>query len=502
MNELPVDFLVTGCAAAAPELARALVTLGWSARHAEAPPAGETNAATVLLLVGASRGELGAAADAEHPRKWLCVTTEGADDPTLPPVAAGCLGATVRSEALRRLVRTHAGAKPVQVLPTFVATTRTAVAAGAGGAEDSPTGADERRSWTRTARELSSFVWLEVENAREAALVRFRAELAAWPELQRECAAQYHRPHALATPRFDRRHVREVVVRAREKHPGARIFYLTDTAIPLHEPDVARLDSAREAADVAGPKVFVCAFFSDERLARALAEVKALPGAVYLTPLVFWPTSRYFHRNDTAYEVLCAEAALPQPKFALEDFENLIQALEATRALDGDYVEIGVFQGRSAHCVLQYLRRAGLRRRAWLLDIYEGFTYEAAGKSSDAFWAGTHTETSEAGVREWMAEFPDAHVVKANVITDPLPAGIARVAVANIDVDLYEAVVAAIERLVPRMVPGGILILEDQGHTPPLAGAWLAVKEFLDSPAARDFTPVHLASGQLFLIRR
>ena len=75
------------------------------------------------------------------------------------------------------------------------------------------------------------------------------------------------------------------------------------------------------------------------------------------------------------------------------------------------------------------------------------------------------------------------------------------VAVANIDVDLYEAVVASLQRIVPLTLPGSIIVLEDQGHTPPLGGAWLAVKEFLDAPAAANFTPVHLASGQMFLVR-
>lgn len=482
--------LICGEAVHGRALAEALCRQGWTAEWVPADdPAAfgpAAQAAAVLLLVGDSFAELGAQAPAAilqpHPRKWARLGVGAETGSEWERFVGTCMGVVVAGGNAGRCART-AGAQRVLFVPDLLA---------------QGSGADRDRA----AGRLAAGIMAEVDAAREAALARLRAELEAWPELRRECAAQFHRPHALETPRFDRPHVREVVQRARERYPEAKLFYLTDTAIVLTEPDVRRLEAAGEAAGVVGPKVFICAFFSDAKLAAALAAVRALPEAIYLTPLVFWPTSRYFHRNDEACAVLRAEASLPQPKFALEDFENLIQALEATRNLDGDYVEIGVFQGRSAHCVLQYLRRVGLRRRAWLLDVYEGFTYEAAKQSSDAFWLGTHTETTEAGVREWMAEFPDARVVKANVITEPLPAEVRRVVVANIDVDLYEAVAAAIQRLAPLMVPGGILILEDQGHTPPLAGAWLATCEFLASPAAADFVPLHMTSGQLFLIRR
>lgn len=360
---------------------------------------------------------------------------------------------------------------------------------------------NEHLGWPAVARKTRAWIEADVEAARDAARLRLRAQVQDWPELRRDCAACYYEPEALTTPRFERPHVLEVVRRARQKHPQARLFYLTDTRIRLDEADVTPLNDVGEADPAPGGKVFICAFFSDERLARALAALQAMPDAVYLMPRVFSPTARYFHHNRAAHEVLCAEAALPRPKFSLADFENLIQALESTRQVPGDFIEVGVFQGRSAHCALAYMRRAGIQRRAWLLDVFEGFTYPEALKSRDAYWAGSHTNTAEAAVREWMGEFPNAIVLKSNIITDPLPAELGCVAVANIDVDLYEAVVASLRRLVPLTVPGSILVLEDEGHTPPLGGAWLAVKEFLESPLAAGFVPVHMASGQMFLVR-
>jgi hypothetical protein len=51
------------------------------------------------------------------------------------------------------------------------------------------------------------------------------------------------------------------------------------------------------------------------------------------------------------------------------------------------------------------------------------------------------------------------------------------------------------------MVGGGILIVEDPGHTPALIGSRLALQEFMDSPDAAAFTPVYMESGQTLLIR-
>ena len=355
--------------------------------------------------------------------------------------------------------------------------------------------------WPAVANKVATWIEADVNEAASAAARRLQAACAAWPELARWATTLYYEPAALDTPRFERHHVMETVERARRREPRSSVFYLTDTAIDLQEPGVVRVYHPAEATAVPGPKVFVCAFDSDEKLATVLAQIQAIPDSVYLMPRLFLPTARYFHRNDAAWAVLRSEAALAEPKFSLADFENVIQALESTRDVPGDFVEVGVYRGRSAHCALAYMERAGLRRRAWLLDVFEGFTYPLARSSRDGYWAGSQTDASEADVRAWLEAFPNAKVVKHNIISDPLPPELLTVAVANIDVDLHEAVSAALERLAPLTVPGSILILEDQGHTPPLGGAWLAVQQFLNSPAAADFTPIHMASGQMFLVR-
>lgn len=192
--------------------------------------------------------------------------------------------------------------------------------------------------------------------------------------------------------------------------------------------------------------------------------------------------------------------------FGFGDFANLCQFLLATRALEGCFVEVGCFRGSSGSVALNYMRRRGIMRHAWFLDVFDGFDYAAAKDSPDAFWADTHGTEGEAAVRARLERHaaPEqglhVHVRRANIITDDLPAEMGPIAVANLDVDLHEAVLAGLHRLHPRMVRGGILVVEDDGHTPLLAGARLAVDEFAASDAAKGLVRLSMESGQTIFV--
>ncbi len=110
-------------------------------------------------------------------------------------------------------------------------------------------------------------------------------------------------------------------------------------------------------------------------------------------------------------------------------------------------------------------------RTAWLLDTYDGFSYAEAFTSSDAMWAGTH---SLFGVEKTMRHIDETlsgtaaprQLVACNVCSDPLPAGISKIAVANIDVDMYEPTLTALTRISDLIVPGGIIGLRGSSFDP------------------------------------
>jgi hypothetical protein len=222
----------------------------------------------------------------------------------------------------------------------------------------------------------------------------------------------------------------------------------------------------------------------------------------------------YVHDDRVARETI--EHALLEQTFngyekisegcgAHQDFVNLTQALYRTRRLSGDVLEVGCFRGSSGSVMLDYAANKSLPpRRFWFFDVFQGFDYHEAIASSDANWAHTHATEGEAVVRQRLEAKAGANQVtvkKLNIITDELPETLGPIAVANIDVDLYEAVLAGLRRIAPLMQIGGIMICEDAGHTPALVGAALALEQFLDSDLGAGFTPVHMTSGQTFLIR-
>ena len=233
--------------------------------------------------------------------------------------------------------------------------------------------------------------------------------------------------------------------------------------------------------------------------------------------LPVWVTTPagYITSNSLAREVLEAEFLRQTSEgFAKwdhgpHDFVNLIQALEATSDLNGCYVEVGCFNGSSSCAVLQYAKAANIKCDFYFFDVFEGFNYDEALNSSDLVWAGSHTSNGLDIVRQRIEKLryrTDCELVvdKKNIISDELPLEVIErgIRVANLDVDLYEAVFSGLNRLAPHIVPGGILICEDYGHTPLLIGANLAVVQFMQSDQGKSFTKIDMQSGQTFLVKR
>jgi hypothetical protein len=224
----------------------------------------------------------------------------------------------------------------------------------------------------------------------------------------------------------------------------------------------------------------------------------------------------YVFTNTTAREVLQAEFEFQKREgfdkwdFGHRDFTTLIQALELTKHLPGCYLETGCYRGSSAGAVLRYLAAKRRPIEAFFLDVFEGFQYGESETSADAVWHGTHVtdgfETVRSRLMAYRAGFPDLKisVEKNNIISDALPARAVElgISVANLDVDLHEAVYAGLHKLAPHMVQHGILVVEDPGHTPLLIGAKLALEKFLAEDAGKQFIPIVMDSGQSFLIRK
>jgi O-methyltransferase len=165
------------------------------------------------------------------------------------------------------------------------------------------------------------------------------------------------------------------------------------------------------------------------------------------------------------------------------------------RRIDGDVVECGVWRGGSSMLAALTLMALGdTWRRLYLYDTFAGMS-EPTERDYNLLervpmtevWDGIRDDrdapvlafASLEEVRDNMARtgYPADRVVYGQGrVEDTIPATVPeRIAVLRLDTDWYESTRHELEHLWPRVVPGGVLFIDDYGHW---AGARDAVDEF------------------------
>ena len=303
--------------------------------------------------------------------------------------------------------------------------------------------------------------------------------------------------------------IEAVFQEAKKQHPDKHIYLLSDVGFGKHTAACKQVYDISEVREELKDCVFLVLFKSDDDYEAPLKAIRDDDSLFYAIPIEH-PVASYMHKNKNARKAMentkegCSTFGLG--KFNKEDFENIMQALEITRKIDGDYVEIGVYKGASGLAALHYMTESNINRKCWFIDTFDGFVYKAAEKSFDKRWLGTHRlwgkEETIKHIENLFGRFDVPHrVITADICKNHLPKWIKKIAVCNIDVDMYDAVLASLVKAAPLISDNGIMIAEDYGHTPGLAGAHLAVKEFLRLGKGKKFTPIYMESGQMFLIK-
>lgn len=296
------------------------------------------------------------------------------------------------------------------------------------------------------------------------------------------------------------------LVRILERFPDKEVYFISD--LPFFIKGYINVPFEWFEKMVVKDKVFVFYCESDELLAKSVKRVRQGGGILFSLPIVK-PVSKYRYQDDNTMRAL--RKTLNDSKeyflshFDEEDFENICQAINITKNLKGDYVEIGVFVGTSGCLALNYFNEIGLKRRSYFLDTYSGFDYKESKESIDAYFFNTHQvskEIMEIIGRMFKTKNNNFILVKSNICKDDIPKEIKEISVCNIDVDMYEATRDALNKVYDKIVKNGIIIVEDYGHTPTLAGSNFAVREFLKLSKGKKFIPLYLNSGQIFLIRK
>jgi hypothetical protein len=352
---------------------------------------------------------------------------------------------------------------------------------------------------------------------------RYAFEIAAFLDSGRKALTDYHLRElngylATATaffrPRCDSTEVRDGFVLLQARKTDKQVVLLSDRSEHLDAIGEGILCDGRNIEEAfQGFDLKHCVFFyaceMDHIGERYIAHVIA-NGGEFVSVSSTERRAKYWHVTPTVWEVLREEffrqSAEGICKWDEADFLNIVQWIDLTAHLPGDYVEVGTYYGSSAAVAISYMRNSGMQRRGFYFDVFDGFNYPEAHASADQMWVGSHAtpgrEFVERHLQSRSADPSTVHVVKANIISEPLPDTIQQIAIANLDVDMYEAVAAGLGKLGPRIVPGGVIIVEDCGHTPALIGARVALTQFLATPLGEEFLPIYMESGQTVLLKR
>jgi O-methyltransferase len=168
--------------------------------------------------------------------------------------------------------------------------------------------------------------------------------------------------------------------------------------------------------------------------------------------------------------------------------------------ISGAVVECGVWRGGSSMAAALALHAAGdTGRELYLYDTFEGMTIPTTvDRSYDGLLAADQLAAVPAGTGVWCQAGLDE--VRANLLStgypeekthfiqgrveDTLPATMPeRVALLRLDTDWYESTRHELEQLYPRLVPGGVLIIDDYGH-------WQGSKKATDEYFAANSKPI------------
>ena len=167
---------------------------------------------------------------------------------------------------------------------------------------------------------------------------------------------------------------------------------------------------------------------------------------------------------------------------------------QAMSLSEGEYWECGVYRGGTALLLRQIRDELAPGRSIRLFDSFQGMPETHV--SRDVHKAGDFADTSLESVKPLVGiEGVAYHAGFIPSTFEGLNSD--AIAVAHIDLDLYDAILESCKFIYPRMVKGGVMVFDDYGF-PSCPGARIAVDEFfLEKP---EF-PLVMPSGQCVVMK-
>ena len=196
------------------------------------------------------------------------------------------------------------------------------------------------------------------------------------------------------------------------------------------------------------------------------AIVDIYPNQVYAQDMLICVWKNLAFRSDKKFmESFIAHADTEQEKSLLWRLHVLAWAASNALYVEGDFVECGVLKGFSSAVLCQFLEFDKIPREFFLYDTFQGMPEETSTEQELRSWNYSNEEEDKlyVDVCSVFSPYPNVNVIKGVVpysFDEQVPD---KIAYLHLDMNSEQAEIMALDHLFNRVVPGGLIVLDDYG---------------------------------------
>lgn len=213
-----------------------------------------------------------------------------------------------------------------------------------------------------------------------------------------------------------------------------------------------------------------------------------------LRELRFRTPLRRFSPSFHAYDYMFSPAQLA----------FLVSCLDDTRKVDGPIVEVGCALGKTTVYLDRHLTDVGDERRYLCVDTFSGFVpddveFEASKRNKTR----SLLDGFSVNQKSWFdLNLADNHITRVSTFESDikrfdLSSHAPRISFCLLDVDLYQPIKVGLEKIVPLLGKGGIVVVDDVKPNNTFDGAYQAYVEYVETHQL----PEEIVHGKLGVIR-
>lgn len=201
----------------------------------------------------------------------------------------------------------------------------------------------------------------------------------------------------------------------------------------------------------------------------------------------------------TEKEISLFNRVKPYTMTNIERVKTFLDAIKyiTNSEISGDIVECGVWKGGSMMAAILQLNELNQKRNLWLYDTFEGMSEPSAldednrgrkaldrlnneDKYTSNVWAYSTLEEVQKNIESVNSKNLNLSFIQGKVEDtlqnkNNIPD---KIAILRLDTDWYESTKAELDILYPKVIKGGIIIIDDYGHW---KGCRKAVDEYIEN---------------------